>query len=301
VLGQTLTPPILTGARQTMSTWATVIESYDAVPEAYKGFFKTIWQSGQPFPYAVLTPVLEVFGRKTTEKLVCEVNDTLYVVERTPRQVVATGYPLATIRDVEVGAILLHSWITISGVTTAGVAGTSTFEFNAATGARFAPFVDKIRAATNGSASKGAGAEQAKFDYLATLNFKFMNYAKSSLMGSAKVLRSIWQPEIRASTLPVGPFYKTVCTSHLTILTDKELILIWDDERVSGNKRSKYGGVWRYIPLRNIVSVTVTEQANDLVTCTITLSGNDRLDRVFAASNKQALEQFQSEVKKLIR
>lgn len=296
-----LTTPALTGAQQTMASWAKVIESYSAVPEVYKNAFRKLVGDRPTFPYTVLTPPMAGFLRKTTEKLICEVNDVFYVLERAGRKIIAKAYPLGAMRDVEVGVILLHSWITLSGVTTDGEAASSTFEFSSATGGRLAPFLNKIRSAINGPDDTGLSAERAKFDNLASSSFKFMNYAKSSLMGSAKVLHTVWQPEIRAEGVLSGwPFYQTVSPAHLTILTDKELILIWDDERVSGNKRARYGGVWRYIPLRSIVSVSLAEQANDLLTFSIELSGNDRLDKVFAAAHKHALEQLQNEVKKLM-
>ncbi len=299
---QKLAPPVQTGARQTMSAWAKVIESYDAVPQVYKGFFKTSLGSSQAFPYVVLTPAVADFIHKTTEKLVCEINGSLFVLERDSDQVIVKEYPLEAIRDVEVGIILIHSWITISGVTRAGLAAASTFEFSSATSDRLAPFLNKIRSAINGPEDTGLSAERTKFDYMASLDFKFMNYAKSSLMGSAKVLHTVWQPEIRTRgvALPGWPFHQTISTAHLTILTDKELILIQDDKRVSGNKGVRYGGIWRYIPLRSIVSVALAEQAHDLLTLSIGLSETGHLERVFAVFNQPALEHLRNEIERLI-
>ena len=300
--------PALTGAAaQTMLSWAKHIESYDTVPEVYKGFFNTLLRDSQVFPFVALTPSFNGFSHKTTEKLVCDVNDTIYVLERSGSRITTKGYPLGAIRDIEVGVVLLDSWITISGVTSDGVSTTSTFEFNTTSGRHFASLLNKIRPAANGSEETELSAELAKFDYLASSSFKFMNYARSSLVCGEKVIHTVWQPEIRARTvaLPGWPFYRTLSMSHLIILTDKELILIREDERVSGNwgfrKRVRYGGIWQYIPLDSIVSVSLAKQANDLWALSIYLSEDGRLDRVFTASSKHEVAQLQDEIEKLSR
>jgi hypothetical protein len=266
------------------------------VPEAYRSFFKTLPESTQPFPYTVLAPPLHGFRHKTTEKLICEMNNTIYVLERTDNGHIAKGYPLKTIRDVEMGSILLYSWITISGVTSEGVSSFSTVEFNAVTSERFTPFISKIRPGTGGAGTPELRAEQAKFNDLISASFKFMNYARSSLVPGEKVLYTLWQPELRERINVVFnlPFYQTISTAHLTILTDKELILIRDDERVTPHKGTRYGGVWQYIPLRSIASASITEQPEGLLTLSIGLSPNGHLDRIFALSSRVEVEQLRT-------
>lgn len=279
-----------------MLTWAKVLESYSMVPEVYRDFFKTLPGSLQEFPYAVLAPPLHGFRHKTTEKLICEMNNTIYVLERAGTGFTAKGYPLKTIRDVEMGSILLYSWITISGVTSEGVSSFSTVEFNAVTSERFTPFISKIRPGTGGAGTPELRAEQARFNNLISASFKFMNYARSSLVPGEKVLYTLWQPELRERINVVFslPFYQTVSTAHLTILTDKELILIRDDERVTPHKGNRYGGVWQYIPLRSIASASIAEQPEGLLTLSISLSPNGHLDRIFALSSKAEVEHLQA-------
>jgi hypothetical protein len=294
---------VLTGARQTMSSWSKVIESYEAVPEVYKNFFKPYAEEGQTFPYAILSPSLEKFLHKTTEKLTCDFGDAIHILERTGGQIVVKSYPYKTIRAVEVGNILLSSWITISGVTSEGVVSSSTIDFNAATGERhFAVFLNKMRPAPLGADEASLKAEKSKFDTLAELNFKFMNFGRSSLVRGEKVIQIILQLGIRkpAWTLLGWTFYRTVSPAHLSILTDKELILIREDERSKEIKGTRYGGVWQYVPLRSIHSVSLSEPLNDLLTLDITLSPDETLKRIFAISSKPELEQFRDKIEKLI-
>ena len=214
-------------------------------------------------------------------------------------------YPLETISDLEIGSILLFSWITISGVTKVGITSSSTVEFNTATSRYFARFVNKFRPTpVNVDASKQS-IERAKFEYLAAKDFKFMNYALQSLVGSEKVLQTLWQPKIKKPifTLRWHTFYRTSVLAHLAILTDKELIVIQDDERSSENRGGvRYGGKWSYVALNHIKAVSLLEkQSDDLLTLSLTLSpGGRQLEIIFAASQKQKIVQLQDELEKLI-
>ena len=94
-----------TGARQTMLSWSKVVESYDAVPKAFRSSFKMILGDGAPFPYTVFAPAIAGLRHRTREKLICEVNDAIYVWERIGNQVAVAAYPLETISDLEIGSL----------------------------------------------------------------------------------------------------------------------------------------------------------------------------------------------------
>jgi len=52
----------LTGARQTMLSWSKVIESYEAVPEVFRGLYKMILGDEPQFPYTVFAPAIAGLG-----------------------------------------------------------------------------------------------------------------------------------------------------------------------------------------------------------------------------------------------
>lgn len=159
------TSPVLTGGKQTMLSWAKVIESCAALPEVYQPLCQTIFGDEQPFPYVVLVPAIYERRHRITEKLLCVMNDIFYVWEHVGEKTVTTAYPLQTIRDLEVGIILLYSWLTVSGTTSEGVTASSTIEFNTATARYITPFVSKMRPASDGADANRLKMEQAKFDY----------------------------------------------------------------------------------------------------------------------------------------
>jgi hypothetical protein len=284
--------PELSAGEQTKLTWARVIVSYDSVPEAYKGFFAPLLASGQVFPYTVLAPAFETFGYRITEKLVCALDREIHVLERNGNTFKVQSYPLDGISHVVVKTILLDSRIKISGVTKQGVPTSSTVRFNSVTDYLFTPILRRIRLKVIDSRDVVGSLELSKFDQWIKSNFKFMNFARHSLLGGEKVIHTMLQPEIRASrfTLLGRTFYKTISPTHVCILTDRELIMI-QEEAIQGRK-DKYGGTWDYIPLNKITALTLNTKDDNLLTLSIQLPENEQFEYLFQVSMKVEVDQL---------
>ena len=286
----------------TTSSWASVIENYTAVPAPFKSACQPLLGNIQPFPYVVFAPVMSGFRQKIAEQLICEVNDTITIWEHMGDQIITAAYPLKDISMVEEGHILLYSWLTINGVTSQGVAASATVSFNTVTAPYFEPFVDRVRPASADVDQARWQAEKAKFDYLETASFKFMNFARRSLVPGEQVIRTFWQPKIRKPfiTLFGWSLYRTLYVAHLAVLTDKEVIFIGDDARLTETRGGQHGGIWQYVPLEHIVSASLTKQ-NDLLTLSLTLSSDGHhLNKLFAAANQREIEQFRDALALLI-
>jgi hypothetical protein len=301
----------LTGARQTMMTWASVVECLDDVPEVFRKSYRTVATEGggSTPPYTVYAPPMEgpslkLIGHKPPPKLLCELGDTIYLWERAGDRVTMTAYPLKDISDLEVGEINLYSWITIGGVTQDEIARSSTVEFNLATARHFAPFVNKIRPAPRHVDEREESEQRHKLDYLGFLSLKFRNYALESLVGGDKIVQTLWQPKISKPVLKVGGrvFYQTtLLLAHAAILTDRELIIIQDDERSREIRGVRYGGKRQYIALSHISGVSRPDDAGDLVRLCLTLSpGGRRMEIIFSASRKEQIAHLQEALVKLI-
>lgn len=291
------------GTHRSMSTWSQIVKSYEAIPVSFRSTCRPLLANIQPFPYVVFAPVISGFRRKAAEQLICEVDDTFYLWERMGSQVTAAAYPLQHISMMEVGHILLYSWITISGVTREGLAAASTIPFNTVSTPYFETFVNRVRPAADDADEVAWQAEKDKFNHLETDSYKFMNYARKSLAPGEKVIQTVWQPKIRKPVLTLfgRSFYRTLSLAHLAVLTDKEVIFIGDDPRLMEVKGGHYGGIWQYIPLRHIVSVSLTERADDLWTLSLNLtSGSHRLDKLFAAANQREIRQFRDKLAHLM-
>jgi hypothetical protein len=288
---------VLTGARQTMTAWSKVIESREDIPTVYKTYFDKEFSDTQLFPHVILTPALDKSPRKTTEKLICDTHDALYVFERIGNQIDAKCYPYPDIFGSESGIVLLDSWLTVHGRTRQGETATSKIEVNTTSLRYFTSIQRKLRPSLHTIDKTGFKAEKDKFGSLSTVNFKFMNYGIESLIPGETVLQILLQPEIRQSlfTIFAKTFYRNVSPAHLTILTDQELIVLQDvQQQNKESKMSHYGGIWQYIPLRCIESITLSEAARDRLTLSIHCQPGRTIEKLFEASKRAELEQLRS-------
>jgi hypothetical protein len=293
---------VLTGTRQTMAAWSRVIESREDIPTFYKSCFDKYFDSNRPFPHVVLTPALDRFPRRTTEKLVCDTSEALYIFERNRNEIDATCYPYHEVCAVEIGVVVLESWLTIHGRTSQGEAGVARIELNTTSLHHFDTLLRKLRPSSQVVDKAQIAAEKDKFDSLATASFKFMNYGRESLVPGETVLTFLLQPEIRQTLWTVfgRAFYKTISLAHLVIITDRELILIRNVERTHESHVDRYGGVWQYIPLHRLDSVTLSNAGSERLTLSIRHQPGETIERFFDASNQPGLERFCSQLQTLI-
>lgn len=291
--------PKLTAGQITMSTWAKIIESYADVPKTYKEFFAP-FKDGQAFPYTILTPSRDGFLYKSAEKLICILGQEIYVLEGRENTFETQCYPSEGISYVEVKNILLDSHLKLDGVTKQGIPASSIIRFNSVGDYLFTPIVKKIRLAMVDSKDAAQNSESDKFDHLVRLNYKFMNYARRSLLAGEKVIHFILQPEIRVPVVKIlgKTYYRAISPTHMSILTDRELITICEEEP-KNIVVGKYGGIWTYIQLNKIVSLTLNRKDNDLLALSIQLPEGTRLEYLFQSSAKQELDQLLERFKEL--
>jgi hypothetical protein len=222
--------------------------------------------------------------------------DTLYILDRTREEVKTYAFPYPMISDLEFGSILLFSWLTFRGVMQEGIAASVTVELNTVTDRHFTRFVNRLRPTPQEMGGDKRQAERAKFAYLASENFKFMNFGIQSLVEGEKVIQTVWQPQISFPVLKLGwhTFYRTRALAHLLVLTDQELIVIQDDERSQDNRGVRYGGKWHYISLDHLEAVEVQEERDELIRLSLTVSpGKQHVETFFLASHREEILQLQ--------
>ncbi len=277
---------------QTRLSWAKTIDAIGSVPPIYKGFFDSVLAAGQKFPYTVIGPTYEGFLHRATEKLVCDLGSEIYFLEKSGNTYTVQCYPLDHISYVEVRSVLLDAYIKISGVTKDGIRVSSSIRFNAVTDYLFTPIVEKIRHNSTGIEGADPGVKTEQFEHLLRVNYKFMNYGRHSLMGGEKVTHSILQSEIRKPVLKVlgKTYYHTISPTHMCILTDGELILIREIARQQGSDR--YGGIWNFIPLNKIITLSINERDNGLLALSIHLPEKEHLEYLYQPAAKQDIQQL---------
>jgi len=280
-----------------VETWSRIIHSRDALPAPFDRAAGWLIDKELVFPYIVFAPRLMGTRRRTAERLAALTGEAIYIWERAGRQVLMTAYPLATISAVEVGDILLYSWLTIAGLTNEGVAGATTVEFNTVSLSCFQPFISRLRPAPAVETANDWPGERDKFNYLESISYKFMSFARASLLPGGVVIDHLWQPGIQQHVLTVlgHSFSRPVSEAHITILTDKEVILIGEDERTARLSGGRYGSVRCYVPLEHIGGLSIAARGQNVVTLVFRLLPDERqVEKLYDASAVDKVERFRA-------
>lgn len=276
-------------------SWARSVRSYEEVPSVYRSFLDALPGSDtSPFPYTVLTPIyIGIYGKAEHERLVCATGSHIHVLERIEDRFTPTSYRLDCISFVETGIILLHAWISIHGLSDTGLASSTTLVFNSVADQVMAPLVECMRSTVACTQGTDVHKGRASLNYLATVNYKFMRYGKRSIRPDDNLGEIIYQPEIHLDLLrwPLFHLSRSISPAHLVILTDRELILIRDDDSQSWLQGSPHGAIRTYVPRNKIKSAGLGIQ-NNLLLFTITLADNLHIQSLFEESKKAELERL---------
>lgn len=277
-----------TSSTQTMRTWARRIRSYEEVPAEFQPAFP---EYGEHFPYTLLIPQdrLSLFHRRN-EQMICLYQDRLVHLELVHHEIKTLSSSLQEVLYVERGMILLYSWLKI--VTPSG---TLWMRFNTTNEYLFSPVIETIRQEMSGSsASDQASGKRdqtlSRFDYLVYANYKYMNYGRESVRANDAVVDVVYQPDrpLQEITLFGRTLLRRCMTGHLSVLTENELILIREDKRIRINQEASYGGVFTYIPRRQIHDISfVSDRENAHCVMQITLPENTRLVSEFSLTNEE--------------
>ena len=294
--------PLLTASEQTKGSWAKEIETPEMIPDQYKDFYKTRFNGNNNFPYSVITPKFNGFLRQENEKLICSLDNKIIILENSNSQLIEYCYSIQDINYVEAGSILLKAWIRINGLTDDRSSTSSTLRFNTVTEYMFHPFVDQIRGAKDDINQAELDSELAKFDYLSEIDFKFMNYARKAISSGEQVVAHVFQPEIRSKIISIlgKSLYRTISATHISILTERVLIIIKDTGSGSTNGNRRFGGIWLFIPLEKFTSGSIIEKDNDLLELSMTLSADEHIEILYSVSKMPELERLLKNLRDLI-
>lgn len=287
----------MTGSQQTMQTWARVIETWDDVPEVYRVDYAALVGNVAALPYTVLAPAIGgLRGRKPAERLLWNQDGVFHALEWSGKRMFKYRFRNDDICSLEQGNVLLYSWFSLHGPTLDGVPATLTVEFNESTLRHLEPFFVKMRPALSIQAGYDRPVELQKLQHLERLNYKFMGFARRSLMPGERIIQALYQPVVRAPVITVlgRSLYRTLVQPHLSLLMDHEVVLIADAGQASEDKTGRYQGVWRFLPMRHLQTVTLETQAAGLLRFRYHLSDQTQVDTLFDASRTEELEAFRS-------
>ena len=285
---------LMTGARQTMAAWSKLLESREEIPALYQSQFEEHFAEGAAFPYVIWMPALNRTAGWTTEKLICDTPEALYIFEKNGKQVDAFSYVYGDVYSVEDGNILLDAWLMVSGKTQGGEVRVTALHFNMTSKRYFEGILRKLRGFHPDADASALAAQKDKFNALSNRSFKFMNYGRESLLPGETVQGFIHQPGIKNPFFSIlgMTFYKPASLAYMVVSTDRELILIQETGNDKELSPARYGGIWQYVPLRCVDSVTVEALTADTVKLLIRCQPDAVIERVFDGAALPELERF---------
>lgn len=286
-----------TSSTQTMRTWARQIKDQEDLPAQFQAAFPPFEKS---FPYTVFIPEEKVSKfQQRNSKLIVVFNDHFTLLEDLDNEVKTLSSPFIDVFTIEHGVILLKSWLSIKTRT-----GIFEIAFNTTNDYLFTPIIKTIRQKNTQSRNQVTPTDEikiepqdlSKFDFLDKVNYKFMNYGRRSVQNHDLVLAVAYQPEQTLQDIQLfrKTLFKRYRTDFLITLTNKELILIQEDEAIRTNFSPAHGGIFTYIPRHYIETVTFISQPEDS-SCTmeITLPDMTRLTCELGKEN-EALPRLQA-------
>jgi len=262
--------------------WSAVIREYKDIPIEYSIYFPII---SKELPYIIRIPEIKVPRElKRYEKLFCIYDEKVRVLEKKQGVVSKQEFPLDSITYMVHGELLLYSWLDIHAV-----AGGVRIPYNTVNDGIFNPIITAIRRKLFKETRLRYNNEEHeleldKLDYLRERSYKFFNFGQRALLPGAVIRSSVFQNHLSG-------FAKSVAAA-LFILTDKELILLREEELPRNRKIPNYGIIFTFVPLVQITAVHFSSG-----TINITLTNNEIIRSNYSLEN-QGISEFMHALRK---
>lgn len=260
--------------------WARRLTDLSQVPRVFR---EALPHRAESIPHIIYAPTDRWGWRKAHPKILCVAQDAVTLLELGRNGVGSLTIPLSAVAGVEMGRILLYSWLTITGTGRNGTVAVKV-EFNSVVESVFQPLAAMIRTATAGIHAGDREAlrhEWRKLDPLAKESYKYANFAKASLLPGERVRVTAFEPGIQRKTWRGT---RTVVPANLAVLTDRELILIRDAPRREALEN--YGGVWHYLALERVAGLAVEQERDGMCSLIAQASGDYCVRCVFSTAHE---------------
>ncbi len=281
-------------SQNTMSQWPIMVKRPEQIPDSFCEALDA--EFGAAWPYSVFIPPTKWDAAGKRPKVFTMVEDGIIYFEDMKTEVKQVFYPFKDILYVEIGRMLLSSWMTIHGMVH-GQYRQSTISYNTVRDDLFDPIIDKIREQISPDEALLEGHNGERLSDLKQLDLKFLNYTKQSLLPGEKIINIIYQPKAHdehGRSMETMPEH-----THAVVLTDNELILIKEDNHQYKNVHSNYGVVKDFIPLNHISRLS-TDTVESYLQMHVEVNEKDELDRVFTDDQSDRVKQLISKFKKLM-
>lgn len=284
---------------QTMKAWAIEVKEDQSIPEVFQQTARQILEDCKTFPYTIYAPRNRKTGKPAWDHLLMMTETTVWILEDHDKKVAIAQIPMDGIQSIQMGTVLLQSWIKLCGKSPAGPECVVLY-YDTVMGELFIPVMENLRRKMIKISNDNREPQADELDYLKEISLKFYNYGKQSLLPGQRICCSAYQPQ--SGDLDKTAHADHVTAPHLTILTDEELIIIQETEQAEESATQKYSGIWTHIPVDKIEEVEATSlQESQWEKMSLQFLDQKPVEIVFDPDNHEAIEKLIKQLKLLLK
>ena len=209
-----------------VETWPRHIrkkEEFDDIPADLRSLYEEDTGTGfKPDIYLIYCPQSERMNAMLSEKLFYVFNSSLYYIERVNSEPYRRCFLTENIQVLEIGFVLLDSWMTFSGHTENGEE-TFTVYYNHVISSFFERMVELLRIMII-EIKYPPLYDNTVSNSIADISYEYMNYTRNIIFEDEAPVKYVFQPAMADRHFKSS---RTALTnSHILMITDKEFIQI---------------------------------------------------------------------------
>ncbi len=278
----------------TMKSWAVKIDVKEKIPAVFQKTMEQVLKECTDIPYMIYAPRNEKKGKPAQDTLLAMSGKVVWILLDEDEEATVFRFPMDEIQVIQVGNVLLQSWIKVCGHTSNGNDCVTVY-FDTVVEELFVPLVETVRSHMIGIDSESGTTETEELNYLKEMSLKFYNYAVQSVLPGQKVCCSVFQPGVLGMASSSSSDHDT--TPSLLVLTDEELTVIQETKQEKGESVRKYSGIWSHVPRRAIVRVATETLDEGWEQLEVGMTGQEPIKTLWDPRNKQALQRVTSSLK----
>lgn len=280
---------------KTMKAWAIKIDQTEKIPAVFQKPMEQVLEEEADFPYMIYAPRNEKTGKPVNDTLLAMTEGTVWVLVDDPHQAAVVRFSMQEIQTIQMGTVLLESWIMFCGKT-AGDTECAVVYYDTVMEELFVPVLETVRTKMLQIPAEAPEAQADELHYLKDVSLKFYNYGIQSLMPGQKVCCSVYQPRVEEKVYKQSEAHETA--PHLFILTEEELILIQETEQEEKSATQRYSGIWTHFPISQIEHFNVEdEEDGHWMKISINAKGQEPVQVIFDPRNRQAVQVLANQLK----
>ena len=263
----------------TMKNWAIKIADIEELPKYFKPGAEDLLKHYEGEPSIIYAP-----SKDHNDAVLIMLDQDVVVLEKQEEKVIMTRYPMEEVQFVQMGSVLLDSWLKICGKTAARYS-CDTVYFNTVMDALFEPVLDTLRQKMLHITDTVATADTDQLADMKDIDLKFFNYGTRGLLPGQRVLANAYQPGVKLSFWKRASGRET--EPHLVVLTEEELIIIKETAEKKKSTTQKYSGIWTHIPLIKINTIDLAPLDDSWGELTIKMEGQKDLTLHYQADHME--------------